>query len=100
MTELKFDAATFEMVQSLVFPLIKTLAGFDAEAWVGDKSVMFSEVGEGLMDLSILFTLVGTALKDGKLTAEEISAIITQAKELPLAIAEITAAINGPVNPS
>lgn len=100
MSEFKFDAATFEMVQSLVFPLVQTLVGFDAQGWVGDKSVMFTEVGEGLMDLSILFTLVGAALKDGKLTAEEISAIITQAATLPLAIEEITIAINGPKNPS
>lgn len=100
MMEFKFDAATFEMVQALVFPLVQSLAGFDAQGWVGEKSEMFAKVGEGLMDLSILFTLVGTSLKDGKLTAVEIEAIIAKAKTLPLAIAEITAAINGPVNPA
>lgn len=98
--DLKFDAATFEMIQALVFPLVQALSGFDAQGYVGEKSEIFMKVGEGLMDLSILFTLVGTALNDGKLSAVEIEEIIAKAKTLPLAITEITVAINGPVNPS
>ena len=89
--DFKFDGATFEMIQNLVFPLVTTLTGFDPTVWVGEKSELFIKVGDGFADLSALFILVGTALEDGKLTAEEIEAIITDAKELPDAIDAIVA---------
>lgn len=81
-----FDVKTFEMIQSLVFPLVKSLAGFDVEAFVGDKSELFIKVADGLADVSALFMVVGTALEDGKLSAEEIEAIIAEAKDLPEAL--------------
>ena len=87
--DFKFDAATFEMIQGLVFPLLKTLIGFDTEEWVGEQSELFITVGEGFADVATLFTVVGTALEDGKLSAEEIEDIITKAGALPDAIDEI-----------
>ena len=85
----KFDAATFEMVQSLAFPLIATLTGFNPAEWVGDKSELFIQVGDAFADVSALFTVIGSALEDGKLTAVEIEAIIEKAQTLPDAIEEI-----------
>ena len=84
-----FDAATFEMIQNLLFPLLKTLIGFDTEEWVGEQSELFIAVGEGFADVAQLFIVVGTALEDGKLSAEEIEDIITKAVALPDAIDEI-----------
>lgn len=87
--EFKFDAATFEMVQNLVFPLVKSLAGFDVEAFVGDKSQMFKEASEALDEVSALFMLVGTALEDGRLSADEVEAIVLKAKTIPEAVDEL-----------
>lgn len=89
--DFKFDAATFAMIQDLVFPLVKTLTGFDPAEWAGEKSELFIKVGDGFADVSALFLLVGTALEDGKLSEEEITAIIADAKELPDAIDAIVA---------
>ena len=87
--DFKFDAATFEMIQTLAFPLVATLTGFDPALFVGDKSELFIKVGDGFADLSALFMVVGSALEDGKLTAEEIEEIILLAKDLPTAIDNI-----------
>lgn len=84
--EFKFDAASFEMVQSLAFPLIKALTGFDTAEFVGEQSELFIKVGDAFGDISALFVVIGTALEDGKLTAEEINAIILGAKSIPEAI--------------
>ena len=89
--DFKFDGATFEMIQNLVFPLLKTLVGFDAEAWTGEQSELFIKVGDGFADVSALFLVVGAALEDGKLSAAEIEEIILKAKELPEAIDNIVA---------
>lgn len=86
---MKFDTSTFAMVQGLAFPLIATLTGFDPAEWVGDQSELFIRVGDGFADISALFIVIGTALEDGKLTAEEIEAIITTAQTLPDAIDNI-----------
>lgn len=85
-----FETKTWEMIQDLVFPLLKTFTGFDAVEFAGEKSVLFTEVGEGLDELSKLFLLAGTALEDGKLTAEEIEAIVAQALTLPDALDAIS----------
>jgi tape measure domain-containing protein len=84
--EFKFDAATFEMVQTLASPLIATMTGFDPAKFVGEQSELFIKVGDGFADMSALFIVIGTALEDGKLSAEEINEIILKAKELPEAI--------------
>lgn len=81
-----FNAATFEMIQNLVFPLVKTLTGFDTETWAGEKSELFIKVGDAFADVSALFMVVGTALEDGRLSGAEIEEIIANAKELPEAI--------------
>lgn len=85
----EFSTATFNMVQELVFPLLKGLIGFDAQAWVGEKSELFIHVGDSLGEISELFLIAGSALEDGVLTAEELDKIITQAGTVPDAIAEI-----------
>ena len=85
----KFDAATFEMIQGIAYPLIKTLTGFDPEAFVGEQSELFVQVGDGFADVSALFLLVGSALEDGKLSAVELEEIIAAAKDLPEAIDNI-----------
>jgi hypothetical protein len=86
-----FDAASFEMVQNLAFPLIKALTGFDTSEFVGDQSELFIKVGDAFGDISALFVVIGTALEDGKLTAEEINTIILGAKSIPEAIDAIVA---------
>lgn len=91
MGDFKFDAATFEMIQNLAFPLIETLTGFDPAEWTGDKAELFVRVGDGLGDLSALFLVVGSALEDGKLSADEINEIILKAVTLPEAIDNIVA---------
>ena len=88
--DLKFDAATFETVQRLIFPLVKTLVGFDAQTWTGEKSELFILIGDGLGDLASLFIMAGTALEDGLLTEVELEEIIAKAITLPAALAEIT----------
>jgi hypothetical protein len=85
----RFDAATFEMIQTLAYPLISTLTGFDPGEWVGEQSELFIKVGDGFADISALFIVIGTALEDGKLTAEELEAIISKAQTLPDAIDDI-----------
>ena len=87
--EFKFDAATFEMIQNLAFPLITTLTGFNPEEWAGEQSELFIKVGDGFADVSALFLLVGSALEDGRLTAVELEEIIAKAKTLPEAIDNI-----------
>jgi len=88
--ELKFSTATFEMIQGLLYPLMKTLVGFDAQEWVGEKSELFVAVGEAFGDVGTLFMLAGTAIEDGLLTEEELEAIIAKAATLPEAIEQIT----------
>lgn len=85
----EFSTATFEMIQQLVYPLLKTLVGFDAQAWTGDKSELFLHIGDLFSDIGALFTVVGTALEDGILTAAEIETIIADAKTIPDAIDQI-----------
>ena len=97
--EFKFDAATFEMIQNLAFPLIASLTGFDAAAWAGEQSELFIKVGEGFTQVSELFITIGTALQDGKLTAEEIEGIIAEAKDIPAALDSITAFFGGDEEP-
>ena len=87
--EFKFDAATFEMLQNLSFPLIKALTGFDPEEWVGDKSELFITVGESFGEVSSLFLIAGAALEDGRLSADELNEIIAQAATLPDALENI-----------
>ncbi len=87
--EFKFDAATFVMVQNLVYPLVTALANFKPEEWVGEKSELFMSVGDALADISTLFTVAGSAIEDGRLTVEEIEEIITQAATIPVAIDKI-----------
>lgn len=99
MATFNFIPQTFETVQKLVFPLIRTFLDFDPAEWVGEKSELFIKVGDGLGDLSALFIMVGTALEDGLLTVEEIEAIITQAKTLPEAIDAITEFFDGAEEP-
>ena len=77
------------MIQGLAYPLISTLTGFDPAAFVGDQSELFIKVGDGFADVSALFLVIGTALEDGKLTADEINEIILKAKDLPAAIDDI-----------
>jgi len=84
--DFNFDAATFEMIQNLAFPLIATLTGFDPEEWVGDQSELFIKVGDAFGDIAALFLVIGSALEDGKLTAEEIGAIVESAMDIPEAI--------------
>lgn len=86
-----FSTQTLELVQGLVFPLLKSLTGFDAAEFAGEKSQLFIIVSEALSDLSTLFMLVGTALEDGKLTVAEIEAIVAEAKTIPDAIDAIVA---------
>lgn len=88
---LQFDAQTFEMIQGLVFPLVNTLFNFDPALWVGDKAVLFTAVGDGLDEVAELFHVVGAALQDGKLTAEEINTIITEAQDIPAALDNLKA---------
>lgn len=87
--DFKFNLATFEMIQDLAYPLVKTLTGFDPQEFVGEQSELFVKVGDGFADVSALFMLVGTALEDGKLSAEELEAIIEAADDIPTAIDNI-----------
>ena len=70
----------------LAFPLISTLTGFDPAEWVGEQSELFIKVGDGFAEVGALFTVIGSALEDGKLTAAEIEEIIAKAGNLPDAI--------------
>lgn len=92
--ELKFDAATFETIQNLVFPLVKSIFGIDISNWVGDKAGLFDLVGNALGELQELFFAVGEALRDGILTEAEINNIIAQAKDIPTAVSAIANAIS------
>lgn len=87
--ELKFSAQTLETIQSLVYPLLKTLIGFDGTAWVGEKSELFIKIGDSFGELSELFLMAGAALEDGILSEEEIGDIIAQAKTVPEAVSKI-----------
>ena len=49
---MEFNAATFEMVQNLAFPLIATLTGFDPAEWVGEQSELFIQVGDAFADVA------------------------------------------------
>lgn len=90
-----FDTHTLVTIQDLLIPVIKSFTGFDAGAFAAGKAEMFNLVADGFGDLSMLFTLIATALEDGRLTVEEINAIVTQAKTLPVAIDAIASALNG-----
>ena len=85
----EFSTATIETIQKMAYPLVLALTGFDATAWVGDKSELFNKIGEAFGDISTLFLVIGTALEDGILTSVEIEAIIAKAETLPAAIEEI-----------
>lgn len=93
---LNFDAATFETIQNLVFPLVKSIFNIDIAGFVGSKAELFTLVGDALGELQELFFAVGEALTDGILTEEEIGNIITQAKDVPTAISALVDAVNGP----
>lgn len=89
--EFNFNTATFETVQSLLFPIIKSLVGFDTSEWVGEQSELFIRVGDAFADIATLFTVVGTALEDGIATEAELNDIISKAKSIPEAIEQIVA---------
>jgi len=99
MAKMEFNTQTFEMIQNLAFPLIATLTGFDPAEWAGDKAELFLRVGDGFADVSKLFIVIGEALEDGRLTSEELEAIITQAKTLPDAIDNISGFFDGDDEP-
>jgi hypothetical protein len=86
---MEFNAATLEMIQGMAYPLIKSLTGFDAQAYVGEKSEVLTKVGEGFAELSELFLVAGAALSDGILSADEFEAIVTEAKDIPAALAVV-----------
>lgn len=101
---LQFSTATLESLQTLLFPLVKMLTGFDTQEWTGDQSELFVKVGEAFGDVSQLFLVAGTALEDGFLSEEEIGSIVAKAKTLPEAIEEIIGFFSSeeelPENPS
>ena len=86
----KFDAATFETVQRLVYPLVDTLFDFNPAEFVGDKAELFSAIAEAMSDVSTLFFLAADALTDGILSEEEIAGIIAQAGAVIDAVSEIS----------
>lgn len=96
MEKLTFDAATFEQIQGLIYPLISTLFDFDATDWIGDKSALFDVIGNLFEQVTELFYAVRDALIDGILTEDEISGIITEALDIPEAIAAIKARFIAP----
>lgn len=93
---MNFDTQTLVTIQQLLIPVLKTFTGFDLAAFEAGNADVFILVADGFGSLSTLFTLIGTALQDGLLSVEEINAIVTQAKTLPLAIDAITSRLNGP----
>lgn len=95
MEKFDFSAATFETIEGLVYPLIKTLFGFDVANEVGSKAEIFTTVGDGFQDIADLFHAAGKALEDGILTAEEIGDIITKALTVKDAIAIIKSKFSG-----
>jgi len=84
-----FSIHTIETVQNLVFPLVKSLTKFDPQAFVGSQSDLFLSIGDALTEIGGLFTVAGSALEDGILTAVEIEAIIAKASTIDDAIDEI-----------
>lgn len=89
MNEFKFNAATFEQIQNLIYPLINALFDFNPAEEIGDKSKVFNDVGYAFEQISELFYVAGRSLEDGLLTVEEIEAIISEAIDIPNAIKTI-----------
>jgi hypothetical protein len=86
-----FSTQTIVTIEQLVFPLLKTLTGVDAQAFAGEQAEKFTVIGDSLADLAGLFSLAGSALADGLLTVEELDALVTKAKTLPEALDAIIA---------
>jgi hypothetical protein len=87
---LKFDAATFEALQRLVYPLVEIVFGIKIAEFVGDKSELFTKTGEAVGEISELFLVTGSALEDGIVTEEEVEQIIAQAVTVGEAIGNIS----------
>lgn len=89
-----FSSATFETIQTLVFPLVATLFDFDPGEYVADKAILFQKVGEGFDEIAGLFFIAAQALEDGVLQAEEIDEIISKAGSIVEAVNEIGGAFD------
>jgi len=89
MKDMKFDATTFEALQRLIYPLVEIILGFKVDQYVGEKSELFSTIGDGFSELSELFHIAAAALEDGILTSSEIEEIISKAVSVSEAISVI-----------
>ena len=92
---MKFDAATFEALQRLVYPLVEIVFGIDADGYIADKSTLFIQTGEAISEVAELFLVAGSALEDGVVTEAEVEVIIDQAITVGQAISEIAAKFSG-----
>lgn len=88
---MEFSVHTIETIQTLLFPIIKSLTKFDPQVFAGNQSDLFLSIGDALGDIASLFTVCGTALEDGVLSADELTAIIANASTVDEAIDEVFA---------
>ena len=82
----------------MLFPVLESVTGFDAEGMLQGKAAAFKAAGDGLSELAALMDMCGEALEDGILDNAEINAIIASAGDLPEAYDAIRIALlNGVV---
>jgi len=87
-----FSGVSFEDIQRLLFPIVKSLGGPDIEAAVVDKADVLTETALFLDQVATLCGLAGESLADGLLTDEELEAIVAGAESLPEALEGIVEA--------
>ena len=81
-----FSGVSFEDIQKLLFPVVKSLGGPDIEGAIIDKADVLTETALFLDQLATLCGLAGESLADGLLTDEELEALISGAESLPEAL--------------
>lgn len=91
---LTFSNLDFEALQALLWPLIRSLTGFDVAAFLAQApATALGACGNLLHQAGELFDVAAQGLADGRLTADEVNRLVGEADDLPGALRAIEAAL-------
>lgn len=91
---LQFSNIDLEALQALLWPLIRSLTGFDVAGFLSQApATALSACGNLLHQAGEVFDAAAQGIADGRLTMDDVNRIVGEADDLPGALAAIEAAL-------
>ena len=84
-----FDQIDIGDIQEMIFPIVKSLTGFDIQGVVSDKSVALEIAGDELIAIGNFVKLCAQSVSDGILTSDELNGLVAAAPDVKSAYAQI-----------